>query len=332
VLAAPITGYLAAASTAIDAALDRARLPRNAGWLPMTQIWAGMVAARQGDADRAVDLGLAALRAGRRAADDSVVLLSVLLLGPFVTRRPELDRELPTGAEAVELARRCHQPLNEALLLIRLVTRSVVEGDHRQALERAEEMLLLGRAMHGSPAVAFQLLVTQWVVTLAGDVDRAACLFGAVRPTLGFINTYEMPAQRTAREERIDQLRSTLGDEAFESLAARGAAMAPAEAMEFALDAVRDALATLTADHDEQTAVTSRQCDGNSIVLTARQRQILQLLALGLSNKAIAAELRISVKTVMHHTTAIYRKLGVSSRQEAVVHAYRTGMVRAETA
>ena len=61
--------------------------------------------------------------------------------------------------------------------------------------------------------------------------------------------------------------------------------------------------------------------------LTNRQREVLALLVSGLGNKEIAARLGVSTKTVMHHTTAIYRTLGVRGRAEAAVLAIRTGLI-----
>jgi DNA-binding NarL/FixJ family response regulator len=62
--------------------------------------------------------------------------------------------------------------------------------------------------------------------------------------------------------------------------------------------------------------------------LTAREIQVLQLLADGLSQDAIAEELFISSKTVATHIQRILTKLGVHSRTEAVAIAYRDGLVR----
>ncbi len=55
--------------------------------------------------------------------------------------------------------------------------------------------------------------------------------------------------------------------------------------------------------------------------LTDRERQILALLAQGLSNKAIAARLYLSVRTVEGHLAKLYERLGVHSRVEAVLIA-----------
>lgn len=61
--------------------------------------------------------------------------------------------------------------------------------------------------------------------------------------------------------------------------------------------------------------------------LTAREREVLQLMAQGLPNKSIARELAISEHTVKFHVNAILSKFGAQSRTEAVVIASRAGLV-----
>ena len=61
--------------------------------------------------------------------------------------------------------------------------------------------------------------------------------------------------------------------------------------------------------------------------LTPRERQVLQLLAEGLPNKAIAHRLSISEHTVKYHVNAILGKLDAQSRTEAVIRATRLGWV-----
>jgi DNA-binding NarL/FixJ family response regulator len=61
--------------------------------------------------------------------------------------------------------------------------------------------------------------------------------------------------------------------------------------------------------------------------LTAREREVLEYLADGRSNKAIAARLGISDQTVKFHVAAITSKLGATNRTEAVRQALRRGLV-----
>jgi DNA-binding NarL/FixJ family response regulator len=60
--------------------------------------------------------------------------------------------------------------------------------------------------------------------------------------------------------------------------------------------------------------------------LTERERQVIQVLAEGLKNKAIADRLCISEITVKHHLTTIFAKLDVSDRLELLIYAYRHGL------
>jgi NarL family two-component system response regulator LiaR len=61
--------------------------------------------------------------------------------------------------------------------------------------------------------------------------------------------------------------------------------------------------------------------------LTERETEVLQQLALGKSNKEIAAALVIAEKTARTHVSNILGKLGVSSRTQAALHAVRSGLV-----
>ncbi|WP_163016096.1 LuxR C-terminal-related transcriptional regulator, partial [Streptomyces sp. Tu 4128] len=67
-------------------------------------------------------------------------------------------------------------------------------------------------------------------------------------------------------------------------------------------------------------------------VLTARERDVLRLLALGHSNRRIGEELFISAKTASVHVSNILAKLHAAGRTEAVAIAYRQGLIVPEAA
>ena len=61
--------------------------------------------------------------------------------------------------------------------------------------------------------------------------------------------------------------------------------------------------------------------------ITARERDVLDLLGEGLGNRAIAARLGISAHTVKFHLASIYGKLGAATRAEAVRRGFERGLI-----
>jgi DNA-binding NarL/FixJ family response regulator len=73
--------------------------------------------------------------------------------------------------------------------------------------------------------------------------------------------------------------------------------------------------------------VSERVLDEPVEMLTERELEVLQLLALGLANKQIAAQLGISAHTVKFHISSIYGKLGATNRTEAVRIGLQMGLI-----
>lgn len=60
--------------------------------------------------------------------------------------------------------------------------------------------------------------------------------------------------------------------------------------------------------------------------LSAREVEVLRLVAAGMTNQAVAADLSLSGKTVARHLSNIFAKIGVNSRAAATAYAYRNGL------
>jgi DNA-binding CsgD family transcriptional regulator len=91
------------------------------------------------------------------------------------------------------------------------------------------------------------------------------------------------------------------------------------------LDAAHESFAQLGAAPDlaKVDALTRGAASGHSRGLTRRELQVLRLVAEGETNKAIAAELVLSERTVDRHVSNIFTKLGVTSRAAATAYAYK---------
>ena len=88
-------------------------------------------------------------------------------------------------------------------------------------------------------------------------------------------------------------------------------------------DSAFEYLAEITVDRADE----DERGGGPPDVLTSREKEVLQLLAAGASNKAIARQLDVSVHTVKFHVASLLRKLGAASRLEAVGIGLRTGLL-----
>lgn len=84
-----------------------------------------------------------------------------------------------------------------------------------------------------------------------------------------------------------------------------------------------------TVQADAIVSVKQHRHDSPALLepLTSREVQVLELMAEGLSNKAIAARLGISDQTVKYHVAAISGKLGAANRTDAVRRAVRQGLI-----
>ncbi|WP_330253284.1 protein kinase [Nocardia sp. NBC_00565] len=182
----------------------------------------------------------------------------------------------------------------------------------RDEPERAVHLLQQGirsSRLVADPLVAGACLETlAWIAADQHHARRAAVLMGAA-DSLGRVTGGSALMFRDLhvyRDECVRSIRNALGERAFEAARQQGAAMSFDTAVGFALG-----------ERAEATEPASRSAEN----LTKRERQVADLVARGLTNKAIAARLVISQRTAEGHVEHILTKLGFTSRAQIAAWA-----------
>jgi predicted ATPase/DNA-binding CsgD family transcriptional regulator len=150
-----------------------------------------------------------------------------------------------------------------------------------------------------------------------GGMERAARLWGAAEAMLEdtrVMADVHAPV-RSLNQGRIGAARTALGEAAFEAAWAEGRAMTPEEAVAYALDPTPAA------------EVSSPDHPAGGRILTAREVEVLSLVAEGFTDAQTAERLYLSPRTVGWHLRSVYRKLGVGSRTAALRRAAELGLL-----
>ncbi len=204
-----------------------------------------------------------------------------------------------------------HDRTGRSRLLPAYVEIMLAVSDVAAARTAADEVSEIA-AQLGAPLLRATAAHTAGAVLLAEGRSRAA--LAALRPAWTSWQELEVPYQAARVRVLISLACRSLGD---------------ADSAEMELDAARWAFERLGALPDlarteALSAVPARRPPGG---MTAREVEVLGLVAAGMTNRSIAAELFLSEKTVARHVANIFTKLGLSSRSAATAYAFRHGLV-----
>lgn len=314
-------------------------LDRMRRWLLTSQKYAGRDwRARMQDDEYAASVALLVGLVGESGLDDSVVLCQGALRGlpvdsgfrasaAFISgvcltllRRPV--ESAANLVEAEQLARALDIPLVQANVLSWQGLMAVAAADHARGAELIAEASRLVELYHLDRMVTSVHCLTARALLQAmrHEPDAAATLAKARRLTV----TFHGVGPWLAVCGPLFQARAALllGD----------AALARLLILE-ARDAMTPELAdSLAGDLLDDTEVLFRSVSLTGIsgaALTAAEMRVLQFMPSHLSFPLIGEHLHLSLNTIKTHALAIYRKLGVNSRDEAVARAQELGLVEA---
>jgi DNA-binding CsgD family transcriptional regulator len=290
---------------ALDDALQEARRAEERCDAGENAAAAGEACYRQGEVHRTLgqlDLAEAAYRRASRRGREPQPGLALLRLA-------QGDVDAATAAVR-RILDETGEPANRARALPAYVEIMLAAGDLDAARAATAELeRLAGGHEEGTlEAVAAQ---ARGAVELA-EGNAAAALVSLRRAGAAW-QRVEAPYEAARVRELVGCACRVLGDD---------------DTAELELEAARSAYTELGARPDAARIRSlrdraSRDADG----LTGREREVLRLVAGGQTNRAIAAALTISERTVDRHVSNIFAKLGVSSRAAATAYAYEHGLL-----
>ncbi|CAA9562570.1 MAG: hypothetical protein AVDCRST_MAG19-1945 [uncultured Thermomicrobiales bacterium] len=274
----------------------------------------GVLAAAEGGYDRAVTHLEEALALARSLDDPrqatSVASAALANLGVAVHGQDWLAAAAAYHQEALAGQRAVGSVRGEILSLTDLGDVARDQRDATRAAAHYRQGLELASEYGEQRAIAAALEGMACAVADAGRPLAAARWFGAaerLREATGIADL--LPFNRAARERGMTVSRAAIGEAAFVAGWATGRALPLAEAI---AEVLQSSTAPATAPRPS---------------LTQREAEVLRLIVAGQSNRAIAAALFLSVRTVENHVARIFAKFGVRTRTAAATAAITAGLV-----
>jgi predicted ATPase/DNA-binding CsgD family transcriptional regulator/Tfp pilus assembly protein PilF len=272
----------------------------------------GQLAAQQGEYDRAAALLDESLEMCRELEHRGYLCAMLTQRGYVALRQNDFDQAGTLLEESLALARnlRNDECICKALRALgRLALRQDQPGRARTLLE---ETVALHRRIPCRYDLALALDALAMACAADGAGERAARLFGAAQALRDAIGVPIIPAEQAEHDQYLARARTTLGDAEFAAAWAAGQALPP--------DVLFSTDESVAGEESIGGAVPSGSNSArlaHPAGLTARELEVLRLVAGGLTDAQVAERLTLSPRTVSSHLYSIYSKLGVTSRTAA---------------
>ena len=267
----------------------------------------GILAQKQGHYERATALHQESLALLRGVGDAFTIGYVLSLLGQDSLKQGQLERGAALLEESQSLLRRLGDKPTLTTTLRNLGETVFYQGDGARAAVLYRESLALAVEV-GSKTTAADCLEGLAGVALAqAQPDSAARLRGAaeaMRAAMG-LPPSSRNHPRPDHEDRPPTARSQVDEAAWEAAWSEGRAMTLEQAVEYALQPP-------TPPEEAEEAPPAYPAG-----LSAREVEVLKLVAQGMTDPRIAEELYISPRTVNAHLRSVYHKIGSSTRAEA---------------
>lgn len=325
-----IQGKFDAARVLLERSLSIRRQIGDTIALPNTLSNLGDIACFEEDYDLSETYHLEALAIRREIGNKRGIALSLSNLGMVAYLRGDIDASECWYAEGMEYATEVDDQFGKAGILLGQGKVAVRRGQLKPGMEMLTQSLLILRQMGSRRLLAD--VVDALAAAAAWDkrFESAARLIGSTATMREGHQIGITHRSRIEINELLTELHGELGEVGFQSAFESGKRQSLETAVDEAVmlaHAIAEAEDLRLARAQEESGLDAGELAAEELGLTRREREVLVLLAQGLSDKEIADSLYISPRTAMTHVGNILAKLGVNKRTLAASVAVRKGLV-----
>ena len=273
----------------------------------------GDTALWQGDSDTArasYEEGLSLARS--RGASEAVALFA-FHLGQLWWLLGDLDAAESYGQEARRVAREARSTTWPPYALFVLASVAHERGVTKLAGRLYREALTLAWEHHDRLCIRMALPGLAALATIEGDPARAVRLAGAASALEENAGIWAFPPIRARHERWMKATEAALPAQARVAAWSEGRKLPIEDVISYALESV--------------TRPSDEMAGAHGVRLSAREREVLGLVAEGKSNREIAEALFVTEHTAKYHVGSLFNKLGANSRAEAVTRAVALGLL-----
>jgi predicted ATPase/DNA-binding CsgD family transcriptional regulator len=252
------------------------------------------------------------------AGDRHLIGVSLDLLGTVAHATGDYATAHTRYAEALAIAREVNDHLLLAWTPFNLGLLALDAGRFDEARQLLTDSGAIWRKRRATDGVVHALAALTSLAAAEGAPEKALRLAGATTALSEASGCPVAPYYRRRFERSVSTCRGALPVDLADEAWAEGRGMTQAQAI---ADGIAPTRPLSNEQLVESDGVSRREVESDG--LSRRELEVLRLLASGMTNREIASELVLSVKTVMHHSVSIYRKLGVRGRGQATAYAVK---------
>jgi DNA-binding NarL/FixJ family response regulator len=289
----------------------------------------GIIAQLRGEYALAREYHEESLAVNRELGDHLGIANSLASLGNLANDQGDLVAAHALHAESLAVRRELRDDWAIRVSLNNLGDVAYLRGEYALALVLHEESLTISRALGDQAGIgdALNNLGLAALAAAESRPERAAQLFGAAEAVRDRLGLAQSAPERVLHDRDVAGVRAALNETAFAAAWTEGGGMPLEAVLAYALgDGQTVGPATDAGAAQAIAASPVRQPAPLPARLTAREAEVLRLIAAGHTNREIAEALVLAQGTVERHINNLYAKIGARRRADATAYPLRNGL------